>query len=463
MPSTLDYFKQITQFPRPSKHEEAIRQFLENYFSSFGYKTILDSVGNLIVYVPAKNSTSTDTIILQAHMDMVCVKTSESTHDFSCDAIEWYEQDGFLRAKNTTLWADNGIGIALAMKAIHFENHPALELVFTVDEEDGMSGVMWLDGTLLQGNKVLNLDSEDENEICISSAWGIGISGKYTIKYTGSQLNSFRFELSWMKGWHSGVEIHKKRGNALKLWLEIVSTYQWKIEISKVDGWIAHNVIPSKVTSFIGVDSFRDFESHVVKSIEEAKNRFDCPEITYTIEEHTHLEKVVHTGDQLWEKLSQIPDGVYTMSQYIEWLVETSQNLGVLKVEESELSIVYLTRSSNNEALLAQKNGMEQHLLNLGGNVEFDRGYPGWQDDPNSSLLKTVVWVFEEVRWETPKVMAIHAGLECGALVNRLGRPWINALSFWPNIFHAHSVNECVEIASVERIEKILEEVLKRL
>lgn len=462
MPSTLDYFKQITQFPRPSKHEEAIRQFLENYFSSFGYKTALDSVGNLIVYVPAKNSTSTDTIILQAHMDMVCVKTSESTHDFSRDAIEWYEQDGFLRARGTTLWADNGIGIALAMKAIHLENHPALELVFTVDEEDGMSGVMWLDGSLLQGNKVLNLDSEDENEICISSAWGIGISGNISLKYTKSQYNSFRFELSSMKGWHSGVEIHKKRGNAIKLWLEILTNYEGKIEVSEVNAWIAHNVIPSKISSIVAIDSREKFEDFVRKSLENYKTQYDCPDLTYTLLEEDSKE-IIDRGERIWKELVQIRDGVYMMSQQIEGLVETSQNLGILKIENGKLTVVYLTRSSNNEALLAQKNDMEQRLVSLGFNVEFDRGYPGWQDNPNSSLLKTVVWVFEEVRWETPKVMAIHAGLECGALVNRLGRPWINALSFWPNIFHAHSVNECVEIASVERIEKILEEVLKRL
>lgn len=226
MSRTLRYFKEITQYPRPSKQEEKIRDFLVSWAQKREYRYQVDQIGNLIVYVPAKNSNSKEIIILQSHMDMVCVKTPESTHNFLTDSIQTYEKNGFLHAHSTTLGADNGIGIALSMVACDFESHPALELVFTIDEEEGMSGIENLDFSLLSGKKVINLDSESEDEICISSAGGMGIIPRKKLEYSlNTNTQKYKLSISGMQGGHSGVEIHKNRGNTIIVLLNFIARY----------------------------------------------------------------------------------------------------------------------------------------------------------------------------------------------------------------------------------------------
>ena len=254
MSKTLQYFKEITKYPRPSKHEEQIREFLISWSQERRHHHAVDGIGNLVVYVDAKNSTVTTPVILQAHMDMVCVKTPESTHDFSVDPIEIYEQDGYLHARDTTLGADNGIGVALAMAASEFASHPPLELAFTVDEEAGMSGVEGLDFSLLSGRDVINLDMETDDEICISSAGGIGVIATKRLEYV-EQTDALRYTLtiSGMQGGHSGCEIHQNRGNALAAILEFVSRCDAVTAVYDIRGGVACNVIPSKAEAVIGI------------------------------------------------------------------------------------------------------------------------------------------------------------------------------------------------------------------
>lgn len=463
MSQTLQYFKEITKYPRASKKEEKIRKFLIEFFSSKWYEYKVDTIGNLIVYVPAKNTPSDETIILQAHMDMVCVKTPESAHDFLNDAIDFYEENGYLYARNTTLGADNGIGIALAMSAIDFDKHPKMELVFTIDEEDGMTGVEWLDFSLLSGSKILNLDSEDEDEICISSAGGIGVLWNQRLEYIPWNLPKYNVEIFGMKWGHSGVEIDKKRGNAIVAFLQFLSEYDDFFEVYDIFSGVAANVIPSKVKAVLGIENVIKFESELQKFRQSIKTEFDCPDISYLITQNSEESLAIKNGVEILKTLSKIQDGVYSMSEKIPGLVQTSMNLWILKIEHGILKNTYLARSSNNEELKNLFETTKQYLEKNGFEVGFDRGYPGWQDDPKSDLLQVAKNEFEKVLGKTPKVTAIHAWLECGALVSGLKKSWVNAISIGPNCDFVHSVKERVEIASVEKLERILKGILEKL
>lgn len=463
MSQTLKYFKEIIKYPRPSKQEEKIRNFLIEFFSSKWYEYKVDKTWNLIVYVPAKNSNSTETIILQAHMDMVCVKTSDSNHDFLNDEIEIYEKEWFLHAKNTTLWADNGIWIALAMSAINFESHPKMELVFTINEEDWMDWVFWLDFSLLSWTKIINLDSEDEHEICISSAWWIWILASKKLERETWSLEKYEVEIFWMLWWHSWIEIDKNRWNAIIVAFKFLSEFDEIFEVYSLNSWYASNVIPLKIKLVLWISDIKNFEEKLKNYLENTKNIYDCPNISFKISKIKNDSKSIKNAKEIIKNLVQIKDWVYKMSGKIDWLVETSMNLWILKVEGNILKNTYLLRSSNNDDL---KNIFENTKIFLEKNwfeIETDRWYLWWQDDPNSELLKITKAEFEKVLWNPVKIIAIHALLECWSLVAWLNKPNVNAISIWPNIFWAHSVEEKVEIASIEKLEKILSWILKNL
>lgn len=463
MSKTLSYFHQITQYPRPSKQEAKIRNFLISWADQKWLESLVDKTGNLVVYVPSKNSDSRETVILQAHMDMVCVKTPESTHDFLNDPIETYEKDGWLYARGTTLGADNGIGLALAMAAVDFESHPALELVFTIDEEAGMSGIEGLDFSLLSGKKVINLDSEDEDEITISSAGGIGVIATKKLEYTkNTGIQKYTLKITGMQGGHSGVEIHKNRGNAIVALLEFITTCPTIETLYDIKWGVACNVIPSKAEAIVTVADIADFTTQIELFLEDMKKRFDCPGISYALLQNNDQISPILDGKKLAQDIHIIKTGVYAMSQKIPDLVETSMNLGTIKIENGVLEIVYLARSSVNADLYKVFDETKAHFLAQEYEVAHDRGYLGWQDDPDSLLLQVVREETEKVIGKPPKVVAIHAGLECGAMVSGLGE-WVNALSIGPNVREVHSVNEHVEIASIEKMERVLEGILGRL
>lgn len=462
MSQTYNYFKEITLYPRPSKKEEKIRTFLIHFFSQKWFEYQIDSVWNLIVYVPPKNSSSKEIIILQAHMDMVCVKTKQSQHDFFNDPIQFYEKSGYMYAKNTTLWADNGIWIALCMSAVWFSSHPALELVFTVDEEDGMTGVAWLDYSLLKWTKVINLDSEDEDEICIWSAWWVGIIWKKKIQRGEPIFPQYTLRLSGMKWGHSGVEIHKNRGNAIVSMIQFLWEYDWWIEIVDLRSWVASNVIPSSIEIILWIENKLDFEQKIQVYIWKMKQIFDCDEVYVEIETEKINKKVIQNGIHIFKDLWTIPNGVYSMSEKILNFVETSLNVWIMNTQEEYLQTVYLLRSSDNEKLNELLQTVKNTLQKQWFELTFDRGYPWWQDDPNSLLVQTAQKVFKKELGYTPKLTMVHAWLECGAMVAWLKRR-VNAISIGPNISFVHSTEEKVEIETVWRLEKILMGILEKL
>ncbi|NUJ98010.1 aminoacyl-histidine dipeptidase [Candidatus Gracilibacteria bacterium] len=463
MPNTLNYFKEITKYPRPSKQEEKIRNFLIDFFSGKGYNYKVDTTGNLIVYIPAKNSQSQETIILQAHMDMVCVKAEGVNHDFYNDSLEIREENGFIHTNGkTTLGADNGIGIALCMSAIDFPSHPALELVFTIDEEAGMSGVKGLNFSLLEGKKIINLDSGDENAICIGSAGGVRISGSKKPEFTTSKKEQYNLEIFGMQGGHSGLEINKNRGNAIIIALDFIANYEKEIEMCNINAGTAENVIPSKIQISLGIDDIHNFEEKLKRYLENIKTLFDCPSIDFTIQKSENEKNAIRNAQKIIQSLLQIKDGIYTMSKKIPGLVQTSLNLGVIKIQNGILELCYLARSNDNEELQNLQENII-HILGQGNfEIQADTGYPAWQEDINSELLQIAERNFEKILGHKVKIVTHHAGLECGFFVKGLNNG-ANAISIGPNMYNIHSVDEKIQIDSIARVEKILTGILKDL
>lgn len=463
MPNTLNYFKEITKYPRPSKQEEKIRNFLIDFFSWKWYNYKVDTTWNLIVYIPAKNSQSQETIILQAHMDMVCVKAEWVNHDFYNDSLEIREENGFIHTNGkTTLGADNGIGIALCMSAIDFPSHPALELVFTIDEEAGMSWVKWLNFSLLEGKKIINLDSGDENAICIGSAWWVRISWSKKPEFTTSKKEQYNLEIFWMQWGHSGLEINKNRGNAIIIALDFIANYEKEIEMCNINAWTAENVIPSKIQISLGIDDIHNFEEKLKRYLENIKTLFDCPSIDFTIQKSENEKNAIRNAQKIIQSLLQIKDGIYTMSKKIPWLVQTSLNLGVIKIQNWILELCYLARSNDNEELQNLQENII-HILGQGNfEIQADTWYPAWQEDINSELLQIAERNFEKILWHKVKIVTHHAGLECWFFVKWLNN-WANAISIWPNMYNIHSVDEKIQIDSIARVEKILTGILKDL
>lgn len=463
MIQTLKYFQEITAYPRPSKQEEKIREFLIDFFSNKWFEYKVDKTGNLIVYVPAKNSDSKETVILQSHMDMVCVKTADSNHDFMTDAIQTYEKDWYMYALNTTLWADNGIWVAYAMATIDFPSHPKLELLFTIDEEAWMSGVLWLDFSLLSGTKIINIDSEDEDEICISSAGWMSFMCNKELNFINWKYPQYTLDLFGMKWWHSGVEIHKNRWNVTLVMLNFLAKYDKDLEICDIKAWVASNVIPSKLNCILWISDLEDFKKEFLLHLENTKSTFDCPEIDFKLTENDEKRKAIENGIEILKNLSQIKDWVYSMSEQIENLVQTSMNFWIIKVNDNNLEITYMARSSDNQDLEKNFTNTSEFLKSKWFEISASRWTPGWQDNPNSLLVQIAKEEWEKILWKTPHIRAIHAWLECWALVSWLNNPQVNAISIGPNIQFVHSTEERVELESVKKVEKILEWILARI
>ncbi|EKE29843.1 MAG: hypothetical protein ACD_2C00088G0008 [uncultured bacterium (gcode 4)] len=461
--SAYEYFREITAIPRPSKKEERVRGYLIDWANLKGFENKVDATGNLFVYVPATaDKLDSESVILQAHMDMVCVKTEESNHDFEKDALEIYEEDGFLKAKDTTLWADNGVWIALIMTAIDFGSHPAMELVFTVDEEMWMSWVLSLDFGFLKSKKVLNLDTEDENEICISSAWWARISLNKALVMKKPASDQFKIEIFWMKWWHSWVDIDKNHSNAIKFFLDFIARCEAWLELASIKWWTADNVIPSSVSAVIWIEDIWLFFKELTKAIDAHKQEYDCPDIGFSIDDQGKKSDVLENWKDMVKPISSVKVWVYSMSAKIPWLVQTSMNLWMIDIWFDSAKITYLPRSSDMNEFGNLLSQIGIHFENSGFGFEIHSRYPGWQDDPLWELVKVATQEIAKQIWKEPHIIAVHAWLECGALVAWLWE-WAHAISIWPSMFDVHSVNERVKIDSISKMERALEGILGKL
>ncbi len=465
-------FADLNEVPRPSKKEERVRKFMIDFGKGHGLETLEDAIGNVIIKKPAtEGMENRTTVILQSHLDMVHQKNESTVFDFENEGINMRIDGDWVLAEGTTLGADNGIGVAAIMAILQSKDiaHPSLEALFTIDEETGMTGAKELNGSLLNGKILLNLDTEDDDELSIGCAGGIDTNTTYTYQETSIHKGweILKIKLRGLLGGHSGMDIDKGRGNANKwmarlLW-ELKQTHSF--QLISFDGGSLRNAIPREATCRIAVENSELARKKLLQSIANIKQEY------YKIEpEHIfEIESVVSSGDAMSDEdctkilntLCSVHNGVFRMSPQIKELVEASSSLARVIIHEGTFTTQSLQRSSvestKNEVSMAIKSAFE----NMGANVEQGGDYPGWEPNRNSSILKIMEDLYKNLFNEIPQVKACHAGLECGILGKHL--PGVEMISFGPNIRAAHSPDEKVQISSVQKFWSFLIETLKHI
>jgi dipeptidase D len=468
------HFHALTQIPRPSGKKEQIGLFLENFGKSLNLETILDQSGNIIIKKPAtKGLEKHKTVILQAHMDMVPQKNSHVTHNFETDPITTHIKDGWVLAENTTLGADNGIGLAAAMAILASTDieHPAIEVLVTAEEEVGMHGAFGLQPGMLQGDILMNLDSEDEGELYVGCAGGIDadISFRYKEEAIPEGDIVLKISLTGLKGGHSGVDIHLQRANANKLMFRFLkeAVREYEARLASINGGSLRNAIPREAFAVItvpeeGVEDVIEFVNYCNKLFKE--------EYQYTENNiHLDIEQIpLPSGlmpeqiqDDLINSVTACPNGVFRFLDKLPSVVETSNNLAIIRSNGESVVIRCLIRSSFDSRKDELASMVESIFSMAGAKVELVGGYPGWSPNLNSPILQTMSTVYETKFGIKPKVMIIHAGLECGIIGKNY--PKLDMISFGPTIRYPHSPDEKVEIESVQKFWDLLIETLKHI
>jgi len=472
--SMWKHFSDLNAVPRASKKEERVTAFMRAFGEGLGLETLVDDTGNVIIRKPASpGMEDRATIVLQGHLDMVHQKNADTDFDFDSQGIRMYIDDDWVKARGTTLGADNGIGVASIMAILASDEmvHPAVEGLFTVDEETGMSGAMGLEGGLLAGDILLNLDTEDDNEITIGCAGGVDVtvSGTYPEESPGAEDTSFRLSVTGLTGGHSGMDIHRGRGNANKLInrLLFLAAEEIGLRIGSLDAGGLRNAIPREAFATITVsgdrtEALRELvsgEAGVLKSeyattdpgLEVLLEPADLPETLFSEEFQGRLLRAV------WA----CPNGIFRMSPDVEDLVQTSNNLASVKAAAGEYKVMCLTRGSVDSEKMDLARAIRCAFELMGANVEFNGAYPGWVPRPDAPIVKLMSALYEEMFGEKAPVLACHAGLECGILGRNY--PDMQMISFGPNIRGAHSPDEKVQISSVQKYWGLLMETLKRI
>jgi dipeptidase D len=468
------YFEEILAIPRISKRETQIIEYLESFARSQGLDCKRDHVGNILISKPATSGMqSLKGVILQSHMDMVGEKNAHIKHDFAKDPIQPQIDGGWVKANDTTLGADDGIGIAasLAILASDQVRHGPLECLFTTDEESGMTGALGLQPGFVKGSVLLNLDSEDEGEIFIGCAGGIDTVASLRLKRKRTVRNSIalRVSVTGLQGGHSGDEIHKGLGNSIK----ILNRFLWnadqrfKIRIAHLDGGKARNAIPREAAAVITVPSkslelirvyLESFAGIVKKEFEVTE-----PELEFTLQQVALPDSVIRRKQQrkLLNTLYACPHGLMALNQEIPGMVETSTNLASIKhIDEDTLEIVTSQRSSVESAKRDISDRMLSLFTLLGARVRHSDGYPGWKPNMDSQILKISREVYAELFGKEPEVKVIHAGLECGLFLQKY--PDLDMISFGPTIKGAHTPEERIEIETVDRFWRFLIRMLEK-
>jgi dipeptidase D len=466
-------FADLNAVPRPSKKEERVIAFIQKYGESLGLETTKDEIGNVIIKKPASaGMENRETVALQSHLDMVHQKNADTNFDFLTQGIEMYVEGDWVKAKGTTLGADNGIGVATIMAILAAKDitHPPIEALFTIDEETGMTGALNLKGGLLKASIMLNLDTEDDHELTIGCAGGIDVTatGKYGEESTGSSLQGFTLNVKGLTGGHSGMEIHLGRANANKLMNRLL--YQaaniHAAKISSIDGGSLRNAIPRESISEIGipadkVDAFKKFIEDEAAVLKQEYNHTD-PNLQLILFPLAEAKGKYLSADFQYKVLRSIYtcwNGVFRMSPDIPGLVQTSNNLSRVLVKDGAYSIQCLTRSSVNEDKMDLVCTIQSSFELLGATIQFGGNYPGWVPRPEAGIVKLMRDLYKKMFNEEPLVDACHAGLECGII--GANYPDMEMISFGPNIKGAHSPDETVQISSVQKFWGFLMEILK--
>ena len=471
-------FDTICSIPHPSKHEQKISLWIQTWATEQGLSVKEDAVGNLIIKKPATAGLENKKgVILQAHMDMVPQKNADKAHDFLTDPIKPYiitEADGdWVTAEGTTLGADNGIGLSSALAVLASDDiaHGPLEVLVTIDEEAGMTGAFGLEAGWLDGELLINTDSEQEGEIYMGCAGGIDGEATFAIKYEDvtDEVESFNLSISGLKGGHSGVDIHTGRANANKLLIRFLldASQALDIRLTELNGGSLRNAIPREADASFVIDrakvpALKEKLSEYLATINQSLGAIE-----------TDIEMLLispETFDECWTSATQhtilralnaCPNGVLRMSDDIEGIVETSLNLGVMRSKGNKFVAMTLIRSLHDDGRQEAQTMVQSVFELAGANIAFSGAYPGWKPDTNSALMQTVRNTYQSLFNKVPEIMVIHAGLECGLF--KTAYPNWDMVSFGPTIKFPHSPDEKVQIATVEQYWQLLIAVLANI
>lgn len=469
-----NHFEDLNAVPRPSKKEERVIAFIENFAKSLHLDYEVDAVGNVIVRKPASpGMENRRPVVLQSHLDMVHQKNAETEFDFDTQGIQSYIDGDWVKAKGTTLGADNGMGVASIMAVLSSQEieHPALEALFTIDEESGMTGAHNLQGGVLKGEILMNLDTEDDDELSIGCAGGIDTNVNWTYSETETTEGFIGLELivKGLFGGHSGMDIIYGRGNANKIMNRLLweTGAKFGLQLSSLNGGSLRNAIPRESLAILALNknNLVDFQSYISLMTEGLKSEFATtdPDLEISLKECAAPTKVMDMSDQnkfiLAVQCSH--EGIRRMSPDVADLVESSNSMARVKLQNGEASVQCLTRSDRELAKMDTAYSVAAPFHLIGAEVEHSGSYPGWKLDPTAPMLGLMKELYVEMFSEEPKVMACHAGLECGLLGQNY--PEMEMISFGPTIRHPHSPDEKVNIASVAKFWKYFKEALKRV
>lgn len=466
------YFEEICKIPRPSKKEDKIIEYLLRFADSHQLQAKKDQIGNVLITKPASTGMDElDTIVLQCHLDMVCEKNADITHCFDTDPIQPVVAGDWVLASGTTLGADDGIGIAAALAVLADTKikHGPIECLFTVDEETGLTGAFNLQPDFLSGDKLINLDSEDEGQIFIGCAGGKDTVARFIFEERDlpSKSAAYKISIQGLKGGHSGDDINKGRANSNKILARFLlrATEKFDIRLADFNGGNLRNAIPREAAAVVLVKKdveisflreFKSFEADLKREL--AVNE---PDLDLTIEKNPAPSCVVNRGTQkaLLRSLNSCPNGVLAMSTRMPGMVETSSNLASVKFKDNYLIEVVTSQRSELESAKDYATEMVSSVFELAGAVvSHSDGYPGWAPNPNSVLLQNTVEAYQKLFGTQPDVKSIHAGLECGLFLEKY--PNLDMVSFGPTIKDAHSPVEKLHIGSVSRFYKLLLELI---
>jgi len=467
------YFEEISKIPHCSKNEKELSDYIVVFAKERGIKYIQDDALNVILLKEAtKGYEDAEPIILQGHMDMVCEKTSDSNHDFEKEPLELIVDGDYITAKDTTLGGDNGIAVAMILALFDEDNisHPKIEAILTTDEETGLFGAESIDVSMLEGKRLINLDSEEEGIFTVSCAGGSTALGVLPISRENVKGNIIGIKVSGLLGGHSGAEIDKERANASKLIGRMLYklSENFKFVINKAQGGFADNVITKEAYAEIVCmdESISDIMAEIENFNRVIRHEFKAvdPDIKVVAEnlgvkEVDAISKV--DSFKVLSYLNLLPQGIQNMSMEIDGLVETSLNIGIVKAEDEEFNVTLSVRSSVETRI----DEVQQKIINLtkvlGGNMTFDGRYPGWEYKTDSKLRDKMISVYEEMYNEKPEIMAIHAGLECGFFAQKIED--VDCISIGPWLYDVHTPDEKLSISSTQRIWEYLVNLLEQL
>jgi dipeptidase D len=471
-PALWKNFQSLCNIPRPSKKEDKVVEFIIQFAKNnkFDYKT--DGVGNVMISKPAtKGMENRATVVLQSHLDMVPQKNNATKHDFEKDPIQAFVDGEWVRAKDTTLGSDNGIGVAATLALLESTDlpHGPIEALFTIDEETGMTGAFGLNQEFISGKILMNLDSEDEGELFIGCAGGMNFTAIFDYKEEkiSGDVAAYKLSLTGLKGGHSGVDIHLGRGNSNKLLNRFIwnAEHYYGMRLCSIDGGSLRNAIPRESYAIITIP--KAVESEFLKSVRDFQQIYKDelssiePDLKFSAEPTSMpvawIEEVIQ--QQLLDALYAIPNGVIRMIPEMPDVVETSTNLAIVKSEGLQIKVMCLLRSSVESAKKDLGNMIESIFDMVHAKTIHDGDYPGWKPNIHSPILNTMKSTYKQLYGNEPRIKVIHAGLECGIIGDVY--PGMDMISFGPTIRYPHSPDEKVNIASVEKFWKYLVESLK--